>query len=162
MNQVAAPVATPTAIPEKKREVSAIPQSMGLAEAKRRDFVVDVPEEHRREDLLDPSYWAHVARELAPFDRIEARAETSEWFSELVVVSAGRNYAVVREISHFDMTGQSEPTSAVEPKHTVSWKGPKKFCVVRLSDRAIISEGHTTRNEADTALIQYETRIAAS
>jgi hypothetical protein len=161
MNQVATPVATPPVAHEKKREVSAIPQSVGLAEAKRRDFVVDVPEEHRREDLLDPAYWAHVARELAPFDRIEARAETSEWFSELVVVSAGRNYAVVREISHFDMTGQASAPS-VEARHTVSWKGPRKFCVVRLKDREVISDGHHTREDAQLALVQYENRISAS
>jgi hypothetical protein len=134
---------------------------MGLAEAKRRDFVVDVPEDHSRTDLLDPSYWAHVSRELSPFDRIEARAETGEWFCELVVVSAGRNYAIVREISYFDMAGKdSAPT--VEKRHTVKFRGPKKFCVVRISDGAIISENHPTSIDAETALIQYETRIATS
>jgi hypothetical protein len=165
MNQavLVTPPAAPAVVPDKKRDVSAIPQSMGLAEAKRRDFVLDVPEEHSRTDLLDPSYWAHVARDLAPFDRIEARAETGEWFSELVVVSAGRNFAIVRELSHFDMTGQATASAPVEMhRHAVQWKGSRKFCVVRLSDKAIISEGHHARHDADSALIEYENRIAAS
>ena len=161
MNQVATPVA-PTIVPEKKRDVSAIPRSMGLAEAKRRDFVVDVPEDHLRSDLLDPAYWAHVSRELSAFDRIEARSETGEWFCELVVVSAGRNYAVMRELSFFDMTGSAVSEPPVESKHMVMLRGPKKFCVVRISDKAIISEGHSSRIDAETALIQYENRIAAS
>lgn len=163
MNQAVAtpPVTTPAPV-EKKRDVSAIPQSMGLAEAKRRDFVLDVPEDHLRSDLLDPAYWAHVARELSAFDRIEARSETGEWFCELVVVSAGRNYAVVRELNYFDMAGQAPSESPVEPKHMVMLRGPKKFCVVRISDKAIISEGHPSRIDAETSLIQYENRIAAS
>jgi len=160
MNQVATPVA-PTIVPEKKRDVSAISNALGLAEAKRRDFVLNVPEDHLRSDLLDPAYWAHVSRELSAFDRIEARSETGEWFCELVVVSAGRNYAVMRELSFFDMTGSvTEPP--VESKHMVMLRGPKKFCVVRISDKAIISEGHSSRIEAEMSLIQYENRIAAS
>ena len=148
--------------PVTKRESSILPGQIGVAEAKRREFVVDVPAEHTREDLLEPAYWAHVSREFNSFDRVECRAETGEWFSDLVVVSAGRNYAVMHELRHVDLTAKAaEAVIPVVPsKHAVQWKGPKKFCVVRLSDKAIISEGHHTRSDADGALAQYEQRIS--
>lgn len=146
----------------KKREAVATMGAIGLADAKRRDFVLDVPEGHTREDLLDPSYWAHVAQEFVPFDRIEARAETGEWFSDLVVVSAGRTFVIVRELAFHNLNPKDTPVPQTEVRHTVQWKGPKKFCVIRLSDRAIISDGHHTRQDADTALVQYEARVALS
>lgn len=149
--------------PNTKRDASLVPQFLGLAESKRHDYVADIPEAHTREDLLQPSYWAHVATLLAPFDRIECRSETGEWFSDLVVVSAGRNYAVMRELQHVDFTDQpAAAPQAVESKHHIVWKGPKKFVVVRNSDKSIISEGHHTRTDAQLALDQYEARIATS
>ncbi len=152
-----APVTTPP-----KRDAVCVPQHLGLVESKRHDYVADIPEEHTREDLLQPGYWAHVATMFAPFDRIECRSETGEWFSDLVVISSGRNYAVMREVQHVNFTDQpTAPVQAVESKHHIVWKGPKKFVVVRNSDKAIISEGHHTRTDAQLALDQYEARIAS-
>lgn len=162
MNTAVAQAPAATAAPPK-RDASLVPQHIGLAESKRHDYVADIPEAHTREDLLQPGYWAHVATQLAPFDRIECRSETGEWFSDLVVISAGRNYAVVRELQHVNFTDQpAAAPQAVESKHHIVWKGPKKFVVVRNSDKAIISEGHHTRTDAQLALDQYEARIATS
>jgi hypothetical protein len=64
-----------------------------------------------------------------------------------------------------DLRPQDHPRAeqAGEAKHVVQWKGGiKKFCVVRLSDRAVISEGHANRPSADAALLQYENMIATS
>lgn len=164
--QTAAPTETTTKTPPPKpRDVSASASLMGLAEHRRQDWVLDVPEDHTPDDLLKASYWAHVAQGLEQYARIEARAETGEWVAELIVVQAGRNWATVKLLALHDLIPQANAKDAPERevRHAVAWKGAiKKFCVVRLSDKAIISEGHANRPTADAALAQYENMIATS
>lgn len=148
--------------PETKRKaVYAMPEYMQLAEQWRQDFVVHVPEEHTVEDLLEPAYWAHVAgaRAMQRFDRIEARAETGEWVADLLVVSAGRNWANVKLLATHDMTATASKATP-EARHTVKLRGPHKWCVMRISDGAVIQQGLETKQAAEIAMAQYENTLA--
>ena len=143
----------------ERRDVAARPEALGLAEQKRQDWVLDVPEEHTTEDLCDPAYWSHVAARFQMFDRIEARSDTCKWVAELMVVQAGRNWARVKLIVVHDTTA-TKGVPSTEPKHAVRLRGPKKWSIVRIKDNVVIQENIATEVDAMAALQQYEHTLA--
>lgn len=141
---------------EEKRAVVLDPQRMQLAEQWRQDWVVLAEPGTRIEDITEPAYWAHMAGRLQQFDRIEVRAETGEWLVELIVVSAGRNWAQLHIAHKFDLNERTKaaPRAAA---HTVEWKGPqRKFSVIRTSDGAVLQEGFGSKPEAQVWLENHE------
>ena len=145
---------------EAKRSTILNPQRMGLAEQKRQDWVVDAEEGTNIEDVLQPSYWSHMASQMQPYDHIEVRLETGEWILDLIVTSLGRNWAAVFVANKYEM---SKALEAAPPaaKYIVKWRGPAhKFCIVRVLDSETIQEGHMTADDAKAALTQYEKTVS--
>lgn len=125
----------------KKRSVTLHPGRKQLAESARNLWVANAEAGTTIQDVLQTAYWAHVASELRTYDHIEVRLETGEWVAELLVVSQGLNWAKVHMLHFHDLNGASEapPDSQL---HEVKWRGPQhKFCVVRLSDSAVLQAG---------------------
>lgn len=133
-----------------------MPERFGLAESKRQDFVVDVAMGVLVDEIVQPSYWSHVAGQLYAGDHIEARAEDFSWIAHLIVKFAEKNYAVV----HLDRVIQLEKVDlnpVASAKHRVEWKGPMhRFCVIRVADSEKVQGGFKTRGEADDWMKNHE------
>lgn len=133
-----------------------MPERFGEAESMRHDYVVNAPVGVTLEQVMDPSYWAHVAKEMVPFDHVQVRAEDGSWVAYLVVVSAERNYAIM----HLDRVLKLDQTPDVpveSAKHKVEWKGPHhKFCVIRIADSAMLQSQFKTKGEANDWLRNHE------
>ena len=145
---------------ETKTALVLNPQRIGLAESMRQDWVVNAEEGTTVDQILQPSYWAHVAANMSVNDRIEVRLETGEWILELLITSLGRNWAAVYVCQRYDLAtaNESAPPAA---KHIVKWRGPQhKHCVVRVSDNEVIQEGHNTAEDARAAMVQYERTVS--
>ena len=140
----------------KKQVPVLMPERFGLVEEKQHRFIVDLPATVSLDDALEPSYWAHVAAEMQPFDEITIRAEDGSFIAYLVVGWCERNFAHVKLDRRIDLTVSREPpTSSV--KHRVEWKGPHmKFCVIRNSDNKFLRDGERTEDEAKRWLREYE------
>lgn len=133
-----------------------MPERMGLAESKRHDWVVDAEFGTTVEQLLEPSYWSHVAVRMVPGDHVEVRAEDFSWVAYLVVHYAERTYAKV-VIDRVVKIADSTEIPVVSIKHKVEWKGPHhKFAVIRISDAQMLHSGCKTRGEADDWLRNHE------
>lgn len=136
------------------------PQRMALAEQLRQDWVVNAEQGTPIAEVLDASYWAHMAVHLQQFDHIEVREETGAWVAELIVKQVGRNWAAVRLIAKHDL----EVTEEMHPsdkKHEVVWRGSQhKHCVVRLADKEILQSGISSKTEAQSWLDNYERTIS--
>ena len=132
----------------KKQSAVLMPERFGLAEAKRQDFVADVPSDVTLEQVLDPAYWAHTAISMTPGDQIEVRWEDGSRIALLHVVFCERNYARVETIWTKEIKVNIETPSA-SIKHRVDWKGPHlKWCVVRVSDSQVISKENSSKELA--------------
>lgn len=140
---------------QDKRSVILPPARMALAEQWRQDWVVSVPDGETIDDVLQPSYWAHVAAQMQTLDRVEARAETGEWTADLIVKAVGRNWAVMYLVKKHDLTATQEAPKEVSG-YEVVFRGPRKWCVVRLADKALIQEDQPTRVAATNWLESYE------
>lgn len=130
--------------------LSIMPNRMKEAEFIRTVYVIDCHEGTEQDDLLIPAYWSHVAKQLKPFDRIEARADNGEWVAELMVIKTGTNEAHVALLNVYDINKLAGESPAIpSDDYSVEWKGPhKKFCVIRKADSAMVHEGAQTKPEA--------------
>lgn len=141
----------------KKQSPVLMPDRFGLEEEKQRVFVVDLPAAVTLDEAMEPSYWAHVAEQMQPFDEIKIRAEDGSFIAYLVVGWCERNFAHVVMDRKINLSVNKEPpVSSV--KHRIDWKGAHlKFCVIRNSDNKTLHEGERTKDEATRWLREYET-----
>ncbi len=111
------------------------------------------------EQILEPSYWAHIAPKLTAYDEIRVITDDEQWVAYLLVLFAERNFAKVKvdRVIKIDENAVSEYQS---DKLKVDWKGAhQKFSVIRLSDSKIIHSGCKTRDEATQWMRQHEKTI---
>jgi hypothetical protein len=143
----------------KKEARILVPTRMHLAEHVRRDWVVDAEEGTTLDEVLDPQFWAHMAAQMTPFNRVEVRVETGEWVADLIVINCGRNWAQMHLIAQHELQKRQESPPSSE-KHDVLWKGPHlKFCVLRKYDGQMLQQGFQSRVLAQEWLTNYERSI---
>jgi hypothetical protein len=141
---------------EMKPDISIMPARMPLAESQRVIYAAIVTEEVTREDLLEPSFWKHVAPKLKSTYRIEVINDTYDFFAEYLVIDAGHNWAVVEELRFVEL-GQHKQieNDNQQSLFKVVQKGPHlKFCVVRLKDNVVIKD-RMGKEEAQTFLKEH-------
>jgi hypothetical protein len=108
------------------------------------------------EFLTRPEYWQLHANRLRIADTIEAHTDDGVYFARLLVRSvdgtgAAKTRATVAllEVHRFDVL---EPDFTATT-HKVEMKGPHlRWCVVRIADNKIISDGHDSADVAEAAL----------
>lgn len=126
-----------------------------------RNIWVIVPEAAvKYEDILDPTYWAHIAARLRPMDRIEVFAEDGSYWAELLVISAVRLSAKVIELRKQELSPSDASAGAND--FVVQWKGPHhKHAVVRLKDKQALQTGFETKEDAMAWLASNSKSLAA-
>ena len=109
------------------------------------------------EDILNPEYWGHVTKRLAPRARIEVTPEGNEWFAELFVTSVTPNVgATVKLLRHHNLVGdvkapetKAEAVTSEDPYY-IKFRGPtNRWCVLRTTDHSVVKDG-LTKDEAAT------------
>lgn len=100
------------------------------------------------DDMLQPDYWAHIAKTLKPGYLIEVRSPDGEWYAELYVRSANDNSAHVVPLRVHSFA-EAAPKGATQPDVDVKFRGDKKWSVVRKSDKAVLVEGLDTKGSAE-------------
>lgn len=116
------------------------------------------------DDVLSPSYWAHVGRKLRPDDHIWVKPVDRSFVALLLVLDATPNAASLAVLHKFgiDNVGEADIPDA---GHMVRWGGPKaRYQVVRKSDKAVIESMLQTKPIAVARLASIEaetSRLAA-
>lgn len=110
------------------------------------------------QDLLKPSYWAHVAFKLKPLDTIEVRAEDGSYYAELLVRDRGRAWAKVVFKPGYPLVFEdivNVPTMDLD-EYEIVWKGPQnKFRVMRKSDNHTMKEGFSDKEAARKWVLEH-------
>lgn len=115
------------------------------------------------EDLLNPAYWAHTARTLKRFDRIEVVPEDESYYIELLVIRVIPGGVIVKELSKtvFDEPAmEDDALGDIEIKYS----GPlARYRVTRKSDGIVLAEGAMveTRQMAEEFVVNYRKAMAA-
>lgn len=141
----------------KENEMFVTPGKMQSAEYSRNIWSIRADEGTNVEDLMSPSYYAHVTQRLKPGDRLEISAEDYTWFAELYVLSVAKVSAKVALLRYVVLTKRSEdlpeqvqeqPSLPDHPDYVIKWAGANKFRVVRKEDRAVLQSGFQLADEA--------------
>ena len=127
---------------------------MKLAEFSRNTHVAVAHQGVSLEDALRPVYWAHVAANIRPFDKIELRAEDNSWFADLIVFKATKLEVFARVLTAIDANGDSLSTHhatlvapvadalTVPAGYMVDYGGPiHNYRVIRSADSAVLVYG---------------------
>lgn len=144
----AAATAAPKIVPVPQPQPPALsPHGLKLAESIYRTYSVTVESVLPRDAILQPGFWANVAHKMRPLDRIEVMDAERNWLSVLFVRSVGTHQALVKELWRADLS--PGPAADLSAEFEVIHRGPRKWSVKRLSDKAILSENMETREEAE-------------
>lgn len=146
---------------QAKRQRQAAPLRTQLAEFLRQDFRHNAEEGTTVEDILQDSYWALMAPQFKPYDRIEVVVDTGEWIAELVVLQCERTWAKVALLKKFDLAPVTEMPERSGSDFTIAYKGAqKKWTVIRKSDQQAVRDGFGSRDDADGWMANYQKAIA--
>lgn len=152
MNAVASEVIKRPALKESRFET---------AQAARNLWCVTTEPGTTKEQIMQPDFWAHVARQMQPFDKIEVRCDDSSYYGEFIVLDVGRNEARIREINFVSLEYKPElieqtSMSGLEP----AWRGPKlRWCVERKHDKARLVDGLADKADAYTWITNHEKKV---
>ncbi|HEX03849.1 MAG TPA: hypothetical protein ENH10_01640 [Bacteroidetes bacterium] len=124
-----------------EKDLAINPTRMKPAEYIRTVYSACIEHGITKEDILQPKFWAHFAMNLKPNDRIEAFAEDGTFYAELLVVACDRTWAKMHLMSYHDLTKvDMNFGDDVMDQYSIVFKGPKKWCVIRKSDNAILND----------------------
>jgi hypothetical protein len=144
-----------------KRSVKVNMNRMKSGEFVRTLYVITAEKGTTRKDLLEPEYWSHVAAQFKPYDRLEVRVDDETFFAEYLVLSCGRTWAKVLELSFKSLDSAPVTTEGDMDEFIITWKGPAlKWCVIRESDKEIIKD-KLEKDDATKFLAGYLKTIAA-
>lgn len=148
---------------EKKRDVKLNHTRMKEGQFVRNLWVVTVEQGVNRDDLMNPGFWAHVAFQLRPYDRLEVRSDDGLFFAEYLVLSCERTYAKVKELSWASLTSQDVAMSQEDlEQYEYKFRGPHaKHSVIRKSDGVVMVEKLETQDQAKQWIIDNKSKIEA-
>ncbi len=137
----------PAAVAEEERKNPQLQMvHFKQAEQLRNIWCVQAARDVTVEQLLDETYWAHVARMLRSGDRIEVMPEDNAYFAELMVLATGRLHAQVEMMRYIEFDQPSPQAS--ESQYRIDWGGSiDKYRIIRGDD--ILSKGHETQKAAN-------------
>jgi len=137
---------------EKQAEVVAVKKPINIEEAVSARNIWQVKPEIavKPTDLLDPDYWAHVARRMRAGDRVEAVPEDRHYFAEFFVLAASTNWAKLVLIREVTLIKDNEKT--VLDGFSVAFAGAHKWRVTRGDE--VLSKGHDDKDSASKWLAE--------
>lgn len=148
-----------------KRAVPLSANSFKLAEYARSSFVATIPANITQEDILEPSFWAHVASsmqtQLRPTDRIECVWEDFSQYAEILVIRPTKVSATVAMLWSVDLrAGNADIDMGAElANYLIRFAGPTVgYRVIYKPDNSVLKDqGLATESMAKQWLIAHLT-----
>lgn len=140
-----------------------LPGDLKRSEFARTEYVAAIASGTTIEQLEEPQFWSHVARDLRRTDKIVAIAEDGSYYAELIVTSTGVGFVKVRTLFHVPLEEASDEDGdgEREPLCRIKHLPGQKWSVQRLSDGMWIKKGFEDREAARAYMIQYERTISS-
>lgn len=145
-----------------KKQPALIPPDLSQAEYNRNRFLARPPEGTTLADILNPDFWAHVARQFRQGDLLEVYPKDGAFYAELFVAECRKvgmiNVLRLVKVSYTPLTEEPQGKTKDESgTYSVVWRGTeKKHTVTRKLDNAIVSEGHATKQDAQRWIEEQE------
>jgi hypothetical protein len=134
------------------------------AEFARQIFRAVPPAGTKIEEMLNPAYWAHVAKKFNPHDMIEVVPADGAFYARLIVLSVGHLSMKVQALECVVLVANPKVEKAdAIAQFEVNWGGPNaKWRVLRKSDgAAVTTESFQTQGDAQEWINKNFMKMAA-
>lgn len=108
------------------------------------------------EEVLCPAYWSNFAINAHVHDMLNVRTDDNAWRAILTVVSVGEKWIKVFPMVYTDMRKETIMIPPIESLYDTKLCGPKRWCIIRKSDKEIVKENISTGKEAYEELKRIE------
>lgn len=99
------------------------------------------------DDVMRPTYWAHVCRQLMPMHEVKVMCADGSWWAHLLVRSVGTTQATMFKLDHRELNDMTVVQS--ESPFIAKYRGPTHMhCVVRKDNGAVEKTNFNTADEA--------------
>jgi hypothetical protein len=131
------------------------------ADFARQSFRATPPAGTKIDEMLEPEYWAHVARKFTPYDIVEVVPEDGAFYARLFVASTGKLWAKMIKLECVELTAK-KPAAMVD-KYEPKYGGPSaKWRAVHKSDGSLVaSDSFQTREEVEIYIEKLNKEMAA-
>lgn len=141
-------MSTPNEVKKEASTPKLVPNRVKQAEFARNAHRATPEQSAKLEDVLNPTYWAHVAAKFAVGDTIEVFPEGGAWYAQLLVVGCSKLHAKVAVISMIKLRA-AEKAPKDKPAFAIEFKGPqRKWSVIRTADKSYVKEGLDSKEDA--------------
>lgn len=133
------------------------PNRMSVYEFKNKTYKVDIPTGHILSQLLEPSYWAHVAHKLQTGDEIIAVSEDNLYRAHFYVLDKGVAWASVYCLKFDELTKAFDMPAEADTNYVIEFSGNfHKWRIRRRSPEAVMVSQLPTRDKAVEWLKNYQ------
>lgn len=109
------------------------------------------------DDVLVPEFWAHVAKQFKPGDRIEVKPDGADWLAELYVLKIDVHGVHVALLNKYELSASSNaPAVANDDEYEINFGGAAKWRVIRKSDREVMVKGLASKVECESWLAEQK------
>ena len=109
------------------------------------------------DDILVPEFWAHVAKQFKPGDRIEVKPDGADWLAELYVLKTDVHGLHVALLNKYDLVpANTAPVVANDDEYEINFGGAAKWRVIRKSDREVMVKGLGSKAECESWLAEQK------
>ena len=131
-----------------------------LAEYKFNEWSVVLEFGTQLDDVFQPDFWAHVAKDLKQGDIVHVRSEDSSVYARLYVRASDRLWAKMGkiEVVQFDAPQTQPDEDGLQVKWIV---GKRCFAVVRKADNQVIQGGFQIKEDAVAWMQNHNKQLAA-
>lgn len=115
------------------------------------------------DDVMQPDYWAHVARRMNPRDIVEVVPEDGSFYARLFVLNSDKLWAKMAKLEHVSFGEGKKPETAKSDLFEAKYAGPSaKWRVHNKSDGSLVAnDSFQTRDEAEKWILQHAKQMAA-
>lgn len=113
------------------------------------------------EDVLEPTFWKHVAKRLVRADKIEVMPEDMAWRAVLIVRANSSLEAVVQPIAYDELGHAPDVSLTASPYRVEFVNSERKWAVKRRDSNETLKDGIQTREEAERYAANHTRLIAA-
>jgi len=136
-------------------EMKLLPNQLKEAAYQRPHYAATPVEGTTKEDILNNSYWTHIARKVTPGSIIDVVPEDMAFFAQLIVTWVGHFDIRVKLLNYVDLADEMPMPNGAD--FTPVWRNSRKWCVQRAKDGAIIAENLPSKKDAAVWIAEYET-----
>jgi hypothetical protein len=137
-------------------------RNLHAADFARQVFRVNPPAGTTLDEMLEPDYWAHVARRMTPHDIVEVAPEDGAFYARLFVINADKLWVKMAKLEYVEF-GESAPKLLATDKFEAKFAGPNaKWRVHNKTDNSLVSnDSFQSRAEAEKWIEQHSKAMAA-